>query len=203
MNQDYIVKDQAELQALLGTPKELVKQKVVESLDEVMSNFIARSPLVFISTSDQDGLLDISPKGDEPGFVKVDDADRLLIPERPGNKLMFGFNNILQNNTIGLLFIIPGTRETLRVKGLASISRDPEVLDALSTQGKPALLCTYVDVKQCFFHCGKAMIRSMLWKPESWQQDEQLMVQHFANKNKVDEKQIESNLEQSYKENLY
>jgi len=203
MNQDYIVKDQAELQALLGTPKELVKQKVVESLDEVMSNFIARSPLVFISTSDQGGLLDISPKGDEPGFVKVDDADRLLIPERPGNKLMFGFNNILQNNTIGLLFIIPGTRETLRVKGLASISRDPEVLDALSTQGKPALLCTYVDVKQCFFHCGKAMIRSMLWKPESWQQDEQLMVQHFANKNKVDEKQIESNLEQSYKENLY
>jgi len=203
MNQDYIVKDQAELQALLGTPKELVKQKVVESLDEVMSNFIARSPSVFISTSDQDGLLDISPKGDEPGFVKVDDADRLLIPERPGNKLMFGFNNILQNNTIGLLFIIPGTRETLRVKGLASISRDPEVLDALSTQGKPALLCTYVDVKQCFFHCGKAMIRSMLWKPESWQQDEQLMVQHFANKNKVDEKQIESNLEQSYKENLY
>ena len=203
MKQDYIIQDHAELEALLGAPNDQVKQKVVNRLDEVMASFIARSPLIFIATCDQAGLIDISPKGDAPGFVRVDQAGGLLIPERPGNKLMFGFSNLLKNDKIGLIFVIPDTRETLRVKGRATISRDPELLEALSAKAKPALLCTYVEVQECFFHCGKSMIRSQLWKPESWQQDEHLMVRYFANKNKLDEELIESSLEQSYTDNLY
>lgn len=203
MNKNYIIQDTDELEQLLGHAKELVKQKVVKSLDELMISFIRRSPLIFIASYDQNGLPDISPKGDAPGFVKLTQEGALLIPERPGNKLMFGFNNILENSHVGLIFVIPDTRETLRVKGKATLSRDPDLLQALSAQGKPALLCTHVDVTECFFHCGKAMIRSEVWKPESWKQDEQLMVRHFANKNDVDHGQIEKNLELSYKDNLY
>ncbi len=203
MSQDYIIQSHAELEALIGSPKELVKQKVVAKLDDSMKSFISRSPMVFIATYDALGLVDISPKGDAPGFVQIDSTGDLLIPERPGNKLMFGFNNILENNSIGIIFVIPDTRETLRVKGKALISRDPKLLDALGAQGKPALLCTRVEVKECFFHCGKAMVRSQLWKPESWNQDERFMVKHFAKKNKVEESDIESGLEQAYRDNLY
>jgi PPOX class probable FMN-dependent enzyme len=203
MNKDYVVKDTAELQQLLGEPKEVVKQKVVNKLDEAMTNFIYRSPLLFIASYARNGLPDISPKGDAPGFVQVTQEGTLLIPERLGNKLMFGFNNILENNSVGLIFVVPGTRETLRIKGKATLSRDPVWLQALAAQGKPALLCTHVEVAECFFHCGKAMIRSNLWKPENWLPDEKLMARHFANKNDLDQQQIETTLEQSYEHNLY
>ncbi|MFT6101395.1 MAG: PPOX class probable FMN-dependent enzyme [Arenicella sp.] len=203
MNKDYVVKDAAGLQQLLGEPKAMVKQKVVKNLDDMMVNFIKRSPLIFIASYGENGLPDISPKGDAAGFVQVNQDGALLIPERPGNKLMFGFNNILENNRVGLIFVIPCTRETLRVKGRATLSRDPDLLQALAAQGTPALLCTHVEVAECFFHCGKAMIRSHLWKPESWEPDEQLMARHFANKNDLDQQQIETTLEQSYKHNLY
>ena len=203
MNTDYVINDRAELQQLLGEPKEMVKQKVLKNLDNMMINFIQRSPLIFIASYGQDGLSDISPKGDAPGFAQLNQDGSLLIPERPGNKLMFGFHNILENNQIGLILVIPGTRETLRVKGKATLSRDPNWLQALAVKGKPALLCTHVEVAQCFFHCGKAMIRSQLWKPESWGLDEQLMARHFANINDLDQEQIESTFEQSYEHNLY
>jgi len=203
MNKEYTIKNQVELEALLGAPKEAIKQKVISGLDSIMKDFVRRSPLVFIATSDKAGKIDISPKGDAPGFVQIDQSGNLLIPERPGNKLMFGFRNLLENSNISLIFVIPNTRETLRVKGNAVLSNDPALLTNLSAQGKVALLCTFVDVTECFFHCGKAMIRSQLWNPESWAQDEQLMATHFANKNKVDKSLVESNLEQSYRDNLY
>lgn len=203
MKQEYILQDQSELEALFGTANERVKQKVIGNLDSAMARFIARSPLVFIATSDSEGLIDVSPKGDAPGFVRVDNAQNILIPERPGNKLMFGFRNIFQNNNVGLIFVIPDTRETLRIKGKATISRDPDLLATLGAQGKPALLCTLVDVDECFFHCGKAMVRSQVWKPESWGQDEHLMVEHFANKHEISGDLIESELEKGYRDNLY
>jgi PPOX class probable FMN-dependent enzyme len=203
MKQKYVIQDQAELEALLGAPNKAVAQKVAKKLDSVMSRFIENSPLIYIATSDNAGLIDISPKGDAPGFVHVDQHGSLLIPERPGNKLMFGFRNLLVNKSIGLIFVVPNTRETLRVKGHATISRDPDLLGSLSDKGKPALLCTYVDIQECFFHCGKAMIRSKLWQPESWGLDEHLMAQYFANKHQISKDQIESDLEQSYRDNLY
>ena len=101
----------------------------------------------------------------------MDKAGDLLIPERPGNRLTFGFRNILRNGAIGLLFVVPNQRETLRVKGIASLHADPEVLAGMAVNGKPALLYTHVEVRECFFHCGKALIRSGLWWPESWDGD--------------------------------
>jgi len=203
MNPDFIIRNETELEALFGSPKETVKQKVVSRLDDAMKDFIARSPLVFIASCDRAGLIDVSPKGDAPGFVKINESISLLIPERPGNKLMFGFRNLLRDSRVGLIFVIPDTRETLRIKGTATLSRDPEILKRLSANGKPALLGTHVDIDECFFHCGKAMIRSRLWQPESWNDDECEMVKHFADKHGRSEQEIESGLEQSYRDNLY
>ncbi len=157
-----------ELEATIGTPMEIVRQKIVTRLDDLMKEFIARSPLVFVATSDEAGEIDVSPKGDPAGFVEVDGEGNLLIPERPGNQLAMGFRNIIGNGRIGLIFVVPNQRETLRVKGRASLRRDPEVLSRMQVNGKPALLYTHVEVQQCFIHCGKAMVRSKMWQPDSW-----------------------------------
>ncbi len=169
MNSEYVITDEAQLAEILGEPSELVKQKIGHSLNDAMKEFIRRSPMLMYSTIDAQGLGDVSPKGDAPGFVQVDDNGNLLIPDRPGNKLAFGYRNLLANPAIGLIFVVPTMTETLRVKGTAVVSNDPELLQQLSARGKPATLCALVTVKECFFHCGKAMIRSDMWKPERWQ----------------------------------
>lgn len=167
MEQQYVIRNERELESLIGPPMD-VKAKIRPQLDEVMKEFIRRSPLVFISTIDANGHVDVSPKGDPCGFVKVDAAGNLLIPDRPGNRLLLGFRNILRNGQIGLIFVVPNQRETLRVKGVASLHQDPSLLASLQANGKPALLCTYVEVKECFMHCGKALVRSKLWQPSQW-----------------------------------
>jgi len=141
MNKEYTIKNQVELEALLGAPKEAIKQKVISGLDSIMKDFVRRSPLVFIATSDKAGQIDISPKGDAPGFVQIDQSGNLLIPERPGNKLMFGFRNLLENSNISLIFVIPNTRETLRVKGNAVLSNDPALLTNLSESSPTLYFC--------------------------------------------------------------
>lgn len=168
MANKYIIKSESDLESVIGVPMEIVKAKVLTQLDEVMKEFIGKSPLIFISTIDANGHVDVSPKGDPCGFVKIDASGNLLIPDRPGNRLTFGFRNILRNSEIGLIFVIPNQRETLRVKGVATLHNDPGVLAQLQVNNKPALLCTSVEVKACFMHCGKAFIRSKLWQPESW-----------------------------------
>ncbi|MFT5572245.1 MAG: PPOX class probable FMN-dependent enzyme [Cryomorphaceae bacterium] len=169
-----------------------------------MCEFVQRSPLIFLSTIDQRGLADVLPKGDGPGFVKFSTDGDLLIPDRPGNKLIMGFENILRNQNVGIIFVILNTRETLRVKGTAKLSNDPELLDQLSAKGKPALLCTKVTVTECFFHCGKAMIRSGVWKPETWQnRDKSLMIKSIAQKFSQQENHVEKSLEESYRDKLY
>jgi PPOX class probable FMN-dependent enzyme len=167
MDNKYIIRNESELEAVIGAPMN-VKEKIVPQLDELMKQFIRNSPLVFISTIDASGHVDISPKGDPGGFVKIDAAGNLLIPDRPGNRLTLGFRNILRNGEIGLIFVVPNQRETLRVKGIATLNNDPAMLAALQANNKPALLCTYVEVKECFMHCGKALVRSRLWQPQSW-----------------------------------
>ena len=168
MQDNYVIRTEAELESVIGPPMEFVKAKVLPQLDEVMKEFIRKAPLVFIATIDAQGHVDVSPKGDPCGFVHIDAAGNLLIPDRPGNRLTFGFRNILRNREIGLIFVVPHQRETLRVKGLATLHADPAVLSQLQVQGKPALLCTHVEVQSCFMHCGKAFIRSKLWQPQSW-----------------------------------
>ncbi len=207
MNNDYIITREDQLSDILGEPSEIVKQKVCDSLNDAMHTFIERSPLVFYSTVDSRGLIDVSPKGDAPGFVHIEEDGSLLIPDRPGNKLAYGYRNLLSNPNIGLIFVVPNMTETLRVKGRAVISNDPAWLDLLSAQGKPATLCVHVQVEECFFHCGKAMIRSKMWKPEKWTEyNDSLLARGVANKidsPEVTEELVQEQLERSYEDNLY
>jgi len=156
------------LREVIPEPAPAIGQKLFDRVDEFAAAFIARSPLVFVATADAGGRQDVSPKGDAPGFVAVEDERTLLLPERPGNKLAYGFRNLIENPRIGLLFAVPGVRETLRVNGTAQITRDPALLERLAARGRSALLVTRVAVEESFFHCGKAFIRSEAWKPETW-----------------------------------
>jgi PPOX class probable FMN-dependent enzyme len=207
MNDDFIVTSEEELDSIFGEPHELVKQKSQNCLDENMMEFIRRSSLICLSTIDSKGRVDISPKGDAPGFVQIDDETHLTIPDRPGNRLVMGFRNLLGNSNVGVIFIAPNTRETLRVKGQAVISTDPSLLQDLSAKGKPALLATRIAIDECFFHCGKALIRSKLWKPDEWEtHNDSLMVRNVASKigdGAEIEKAIEAEVEENYREELY
>lgn len=158
----------AQLRAIIGEPSPAVQVKLMTALDEHAREFIARAPFLVLATADAAGNLDVSPKGDAPGFVAVADEATLLIPDRKGNKLIFGLQNILSNPHVGIVFMVPGTGETLRVNGTAELTSDPQILQRLAARGQPALLAIRVSVRECFFHCAKAFIRAQLWKPETW-----------------------------------
>lgn len=153
------------LRGLYGEPSPLVRRKVLDRLDRHCRALIAVSPFVVIGTSDAEGRQDVSPRGDPPGFVAVLDDRRLLIPDRPGNKRVDTLDNVLQNARVGLLFLIPGMDETLRVNGRASIVADPELLAPLAVQGRAPISGLLVEVEEAFLHCAKAFIRSRLWDP--------------------------------------
>src|SRR6204780_1809824 len=167
-SRDHRIETVAQLQALLGEPSPMTPKKLFSALDEAAMDFIRRSPFLILATPDAEGTQDASPKGDGPGFVAVEDKHTLLIPERKGNRLMFSLRNILANPNVGIIFLVPGTDETFRVNGTAELTADPELLVRLSARGAPALLAIRVNVRECFFHCAKAFIRSQLWKPETW-----------------------------------
>jgi uncharacterized protein len=164
----HLIDSTERLRAIVGVPVAGVELKVYGELNEEARGYIARSPFLVLSTADRDGRLDASPKGDGPGFVLVEDDHAFVIPDRPGNKLAYGLSNIIENPHVGILFMIPGTTETLRVNGTAELRSDPELLERLAARGKPAVLAIRVTVEECFFHCSKAFLRSNLWKPETW-----------------------------------
>ncbi|MFT4615646.1 MAG: PPOX class probable FMN-dependent enzyme [Bacteroidia bacterium] len=207
MTDDYRIETIAELETIIGEPLEFLKEKVLAVLDDTMKTFIARSPLAFISTLDSEGRIDTSPKGDPSGFIQIDDQGCLLIPERPGNRLTFGFRNLLGNSQIGLIFVLPNERETLRVKGIATLHSDPKQLEAMAVKDKPALLYTRVEVTECFFHCGKAMIRSKLWQPDSWAETGPNAMVEQLNKVMGGDEELEqvigAEIEKNYREELY
>ncbi len=165
---DYRIKSFEELRRLFGEPSELAKRKVISYIDQHCQNYIAQSPFLILSTSDNAGSCDSSPRGDSPGFVLVLDEKRIVIPDRPGNKRMDSLKNLLSNPHVGLLFLIPGMLETLRVNGKASLTLDPDILARMSAGGKNPLLGIVIEVEECFIQCGKALKRSELWIPESW-----------------------------------
>jgi PPOX class probable FMN-dependent enzyme len=207
MSKLHQITDEQGLEAALGLPMEFVRAKIVTDVSAAMRQFIAASPLAFVSTIDAQGRTDISPKGDPAGFVTVDETGDLLIPERPGNRLLFGFRNILRNGEIGLLFIVPHQRETLRIKGTATLHTDPDMLAKMHVNGKPALLYTRVRVTECHFHCGKALIRSHLWQPEKWCGDaKSIAARGYAKQGllgSTDVQHTEQVLDQVYKDELY
>ena len=152
-----------------GQPKGHLSRKELPKLNEHSRHFIALSPFLVLSTSAaNDGPADASPRGDAPGFVQVLDDTTIAIPDRPGNKLAFGLKNILENPQVGLLFLMPGTPETLRINGRAEIHAGMEIREKLSARTRPAVVAIRVAVEECFFHCAKAFKRSELWKPDTW-----------------------------------
>ncbi len=156
------------LREIIGTPSARAVQKERSTLDAHCRAFIERSPFLLMATSSPDGRCDVSPKGDAPGFALVLDEQRLVIPDRPGNKRLDGLINLVANPHVGLIFLVPGREETLRVNGRAWITRDPELLQRFVVQGKTPLLAVGVEVEECFLHCAKAFRRSRLWAHQQW-----------------------------------
>lgn len=163
-----VVTSEEQFRAVLGTPTERAQRKEIAFLDRHARAFIARSPFVLIGSGDAEGRMDVSPKGDPPGFVKVLDERTLAIPDRPGNRRADTFRNILQRDTVGLLFLVPGKRETLRVGGRAIIVRDGALRESMAVAGRLPDFALVVAVEQVMFHCAKCVIRSNLWKPAAW-----------------------------------
>jgi uncharacterized protein len=162
-----------QLRAIYPPPKERTLRKVQDHLDGHCRGFIALSPFVLVATASAAGWCDVSPKGGPPGFVEVPSQHHLLIPDATGNRLLDGLQNLLENPQVGLVFLIPGLGETLRVNGAARMTTDPALIGG-ATGGKPARLAIVVEVREAYIHCAKALIRSELWDPESWPAPEQL-----------------------------
>lgn len=159
----------SQLRDYYGDVSELAARKELDHLDRHARAFIARSPFVVMATADANGWPDASPKGDAPGFVTVEDEHRLLLPDRPGNNRVDGFNNLMTNAKVGLIFFVPQIDHTLRVNGTARLLTDEATCGRFAVNRKPARAVLEVTATQVFFHCGKALIRSRLWKAENWQ----------------------------------
>lgn len=149
-------------------PGDLPLRKELKALDPHCRNFIAKSPFVLIGSSDGNGHGDVTPKGDRPGFVAVLDDNTLAIPDRPGNNRLDTLENVIANPAVGLLFLIPGMNETLRVNGTARITADEALRLELAVDGKSPASVMIVTVNACYMHCAKAFLRSALWNPEAW-----------------------------------
>jgi PPOX class probable FMN-dependent enzyme len=160
-----------ELRQLLGEPLPRVATKDRPSLDEIDRQWLAASPFCLVATSAPDGTCDVSPKGDPPGFTVVLDDRTIALPERAGNRRADGFRNILGNPQVGLIYLLPGRDDTLRINGRARLVRDEALLDRMVVQGHRPLLALVVEIEQVFFHCAKAFMRSALWHPETWAAD--------------------------------
>ncbi|MDQ3811906.1 MAG: pyridoxamine 5'-phosphate oxidase family protein [Chloroflexota bacterium] len=159
------ITDPAALRALVGSPGERAVRKQMARLDGHCRAFIERSPFVLLGTAGADGRCDVSPKGDRAGFVAVLDDATLAIPDRPGNRRLDSLQNILANPHVGLLFLIPGMDETLRVNGSAEIVLDDDLLDRFAVDGKRPLLAIVVHVEETFLHCARSFLRAHLWDP--------------------------------------
>ena len=195
-----------QLRDVVDHPNPATEQKKTKNLTDDAIGFIGKSPLLLLATAAASGAMDVSPKGDEPGFVKVDEDNNLLIPDRRGNRLIDGHLNILQNPEIGLIFVVPNTRETLRINGTAELIVDESLQQAMANVNHPAVLVTRVQVRECFFHCGKALIRSHLWQPESWPAKDRVSFgRQFVELSGADPslaETIDANIELDYENNL-
>ena len=160
-----IIEDIAEIRELYGEPMERAVKKQLPRLEKHSRAFIALSPFLVIASADPQGRVDASPKGDAPGFVQVIDDVTLLIPDRLGNNRVDTIGNLLSCPGVGLIFFVPGLRETLRVNGKARITTDPALLESCAVQGKAPRSGILVTAEEVYFHCGKALIRSDLWNP--------------------------------------
>lgn len=161
-----------ELEAVVGDVMPRAAHKVRTELGPIHREWLARSPFLMLATSAADGTCDVSPKGDPAGMALVLDDKTLAIPERPGNRRVDGYRNLMSNPQVGLIFLIPGRQDTLRVNGRARLLRDAPYFDDMVVKGHRPILALEVAVEEVFFHCAKAFMRSALWEPASWAPDD-------------------------------
>ncbi|UPK04359.1 MSMEG_1061 family FMN-dependent PPOX-type flavoprotein [Bradyrhizobium sp. 170] len=201
------VKTVEQLRNVLPEPRETTKAKILPFLDEQAIDFLQTCPFGLMATAGRDGPIEVSPKGDEPGFVRVEDERTVLLPERAGNNLAFGLQNILETGRIGMIFLRPRTGETLRLSGRAEIFDDAELLATLGKPGRPALLAIRIHVERCYFHCARSVIRSHLWEPDRWPEAKRISFgKIFAARTGGDEDQaakIDAFVETGYTTNLW
>lgn len=156
------------LRKVLAQPRETTKLKLLDALDAQAKDFIKASPFLMLATTAASGRVEVSPKGDLPGFVQVEDDRTILLPDRTGNNLAFGLENIIATGQVGAILLRPGTGETLRLNGRAEIFDDADLLARLGTAERPAVLAIRIHIERCYFHCARSIHRAQLWKPETW-----------------------------------
>ncbi len=205
---DTTVADKETVREIIGEPIPIVRNKEMPRLDKYCRQFIEMSPFLCLGTaSAEDGHIDMSPRGDPPGFVQVLDDRTLLIPDRQGNQRVDSMLNITENPHVGLIFFLPGVEETLRIRGRVSITRDRELLDPLALNGKTPKLGLVVEIDQVFFQCAKALIRSKLWDPATpidrseFPSFGQIARDQRRPNDKVED--IEAQIQENYKTKLY
>ena len=157
-----------ELYALNGQPSDAIVNKHTNYLTPLLEEFIKASPFFLVATSDAAGACDVSPKGDPPGSVKILDRRTIAIPDRLGNRRVDGHRNVIANPHIGLIFIIPGVDETLRVNGRAFLTADPDLLFSIAIDGRSPKLAIVVEIDEAYMHCARAFLRSGMWQPTTW-----------------------------------
>lgn len=178
-----IITDIKELRAICGNHHPLTPYKIQKELTDQAKSFIQQAPFVLLSTIENTGEPTISPKGGQPGFVGFDDQDTLYLPDKRGNNLLFSFQNILERPQVGLMFIIPGTSETLRVHGTAQITQDPELCSTYHLENKPARLITMIQFQMAYFHCSLSFENAKMWKPEHWPEPVRISWKKEINRN--------------------
>jgi len=211
VNPDFVIKDEQGLRSLFHATHPLAAQKCLHALDKHAQDFIRRSPFICIGTQNMDGKADVSPRGDPVGFVEILDQNTLVIPDRPGNNRLDTLVNILTNPSVGLLFIIPGFEDTLRVNGRASLVTDPAILERLAVEDRVPKLAILVNVNEVFMHCAKAFRRSHLWDPAHFQDRSEmpslakivLEQTTGAPTDEVEMRKIDDELEDDYKKSMY
>lgn len=193
----------AELRAIVPQPARLVEAKILDHLDEQASAFLTASPFLLLSTSGADGRIDVSPRGDEPGFVRIEDPRTIVLPERNGNNLAFSLQNIIENPNVGIIALLPNAGETLRINGKAVIVADPDLLQELGARGKPAMVAVRVSIERAYFQCARALLRARIWDAESWSAPRRIsfgriIAENTGNQEDL-EQRIDAMVDRSYK----
>ncbi|KIC43567.1 pyridoxamine 5'-phosphate oxidase [Ruegeria sp. ANG-S4] len=211
LNTAFLVRNETDLRSQFSETHEIAIKKCLKHIDEHARKFIERSPFVCIGTQSPDGSADVSPRGDPCGFVKILDDTTLLIPDRPGNNRLDTLSNILTNSKVGLLFLVPGFDDTMRVNGHAELTRDPDLLSMMAVNERVPKIAIAVHVDEVFIHCAKALRRSKLWDVDQHQNRDdvpslmKIILDQTSGAPTDPEEQLrlDENLEREYRQTMY
>ena len=210
MDPRFVINSEDELRRLYPATHDLALQKFQQELGLHAQAFIRRSPFLCLGTQDLNGRADVSPRGDPPGFVRILDSSTLAIPDRPGNNRLDSLSNIIENPAVGLLFMIPGFDDTLRVNGSAHIVNDPALLESMQVNNRLPTLAIVVQVREVFLHCAKALRRSRIWDPAHHQDRSQMpsLIKMILDETtgapgEEEMREIDAGLEEDYKQTMY